>query len=199
MTAALPLPGRLDEKHDWTVDDLASLPRDLRYELIDGRLIVPSPTGIHQDIGVEVMLALRAHCPAEFMPVVDVSLRVNHRNEPRPDVVVIDRRHVNVSPVPIEAVLLAVEVISPDSTIRDLHTKPKVFARAGLPSYWVVDPFHNAGVVLAEFRLADDGQYELLTETEKVFTTEVPYPVTIDLPALTARRQEILDFAPPEG
>jgi hypothetical protein len=38
----------LPDRQDWTVDDLASLPEDLRYELIDGRLILPSPTAIHQ-------------------------------------------------------------------------------------------------------------------------------------------------------
>jgi Uma2 family endonuclease len=197
VTAALSL-SELQDKQDWTVDDLASLPKDLRYELIDGRLVLPSPTGIHQHIGVEVLLALRAHCPPELMPVVDLSLKVDFRNEPRPDVVVISRKMANVSPVPIEAAVLAVEVISPDSTVRDLHTKPKVLAAAGLPSYWVIDPFHDAGVVLVEFRLGDDGQYALLTETEKAFATEVPYPVRIDLPALTAWRREILGSTPPE-
>jgi hypothetical protein len=34
MTAALNLPDR----QDWTVDDLADLPKDLRYELVNGRL-----------------------------------------------------------------------------------------------------------------------------------------------------------------
>jgi len=32
VTAALAAPDLLDEKQDWTVDDLASLPRDLRDE-----------------------------------------------------------------------------------------------------------------------------------------------------------------------
>jgi hypothetical protein len=40
LTAALNLP----DKQDWTVDDLASFPKDLRYELIDGRLILPCPS-----------------------------------------------------------------------------------------------------------------------------------------------------------
>ncbi len=44
MTAALHLPDLLRDKQDWTVDDLASLPDDLHYELIDGRLLLPSPT-----------------------------------------------------------------------------------------------------------------------------------------------------------
>jgi Uma2 family endonuclease len=194
MTAAPHLPDELVAKQEWTVDDLASLPKDLRYELIDGRLILPSPTNVHNDIGWEVILALKVNCPRRLSATYDMSLKINPRNEPRPDVVVIERRYGNVSPVPVSAALLAVEIISPDSNVRDLHTKPKVYAKAGLPSYWVIDPFHEAGIVLAEFRLGDAGQYELLTETAKIFTTDVPVPVTLDLPALTAMRQETLDF-----
>jgi hypothetical protein len=59
MTAALKLPSLLDEKQDWTVDDLASLPKDLRYELIDGRLILPSPTYFHQEICYQLATMLR--------------------------------------------------------------------------------------------------------------------------------------------
>src|SRR3954447_26788895 len=97
MTAALELssllhePNLLDEKQDWTVDDLASLPEDLRYELIDGRLILPSPTFMHQEICLELVLMLRPNCPPTHGPVFDLSLEVDRRNEPRPDVVVMRR------------------------------------------------------------------------------------------------------------
>ena len=199
MTAALKLPSLLDEKQDWTVDDLASLPKDLRYELIDGRLIVsPSPTPLHQDLAVRLLLALEATCPPDLMVATDCSLRIDARREPRPDVVVIDRKSVNVSPVPVEAAVLAIEVVSPDSTIRDLHSKPQMLATAGLPHYWVLDPFHTEGIVLAVFRLGENGQYSLLTETGQVFSTDVPFPVTIDLPALDARRRMLLGDTRPQ-
>ncbi|WP_431942130.1 hypothetical protein [Micromonospora marina] len=67
MTAAPILPGR----HEWTVDDLGELPKDLPYELINGRLIVPSPTALHQEICVELLLALRVNCPPEFLVGID--------------------------------------------------------------------------------------------------------------------------------
>ena len=56
MTAAPILP----ERHEWTVDDLGDLPKDLPYELINGRLIVPSPTAVHQDSVSDLLLALRS-------------------------------------------------------------------------------------------------------------------------------------------
>ncbi|GGM36749.1 hypothetical protein GCM10011608_21730 [Micromonospora sonchi] len=46
MTVAPILP----ERSEWTVDDLGDLPKDLPYELINGRLIVPSPTALYQDL-----------------------------------------------------------------------------------------------------------------------------------------------------
>lgn len=188
MTAALNLP----DKQEWTVDDLASLPKDLRYELIDGRLIWPSPTAIHQDIALEVLLALRAHCPPDLLVVHDLSLKVDYRNEPRPDVVVIRPHHADVTPLPVGDAVLAVEVVSTWSLIRDMYAKATVYAGAGVGSYWVIQPIGDA-TVLTEFRPGDNRVYEIFRSTDKIFTTDLPYVVTIDLPGLTARRKAILE------
>jgi len=190
MTAALQLPSLLDEKQDWTVDDLASLPQDLRYELIDGRLILPSPTGLHQDICIELALMLRPHCPPTHKPIFDVSLKVNRRNEPRPDVVVMLKAYGMRTPVPIDGALLLIEVVSPTSHLRDMHAKAKLFASVGVKHYWVVDPTFEGGVTLTEFGIGANGEYDIVTSTNKVFTTDLPYPITIDVPALTALRDE---------
>jgi Uma2 family endonuclease len=191
MTTALDLP----DKQDWTVDDLASLPKDLRYELIDGRLLLPSPTAIHQDIGVRVLLALEVGCPPDLKVFVDLSLKVDHRNEPRPDVVVVRPGRLDVTPLPIEDAVLAVDVISPGSHFRDMYAKAKVYAAAGVASYWVIDPLFEDGMVLSEFRPSPNGDYELVSSTNQIFTTDVPFPVTIDLPALTERRRAMMGGA----
>jgi Uma2 family endonuclease len=183
-------PSELDEKHDWTVDDLANLPEDLRYELIDGRLILPSPTGFHQDVCVELSLMLRPHCPPSHKPIIDLSLEVDWRNEPRPDVVVVRKAYGLRSPAPVDGALVVVEVVSPTSRFRDMHAKWKVYAANRVLTYLVVDPSFEGGVVLTEFRLGDNGQYDTITSTNKVFTTDTPYPITIDVPALTALRDE---------
>jgi hypothetical protein len=170
MTAALSLSELRDltDRHDWTVDDLASLPKDLLYELIDGRL--------------------RAGCPPGFAPVPDYSLKINYRNEPRPDVVVVKVGNLHRSPVPVEDALLAIEVVSPTSHFRDMYAKARTYAAAGVAHYWVIDPLFPDGVVLSRYRPGADGAYEMVGSTSGVFTTEVPFPVTIDLPALTAQR-----------
>ncbi|MBY8870929.1 Uma2 family endonuclease [Micromonospora sp. PLK6-60] len=187
MTAAPILP----ERHEWTVDDLGDLPKDLPYELINGRLIVPSPTALHQDLCVELLLALRINCPPEFLVSIDLSMRVDPRNEPRPDVVVIRRKHAGRSPVPVEDALLAVEVVSPTSTFRDMYDKAKVYAHANVRSYWVVDPLQEK-VALTEYALGASRDYDQLANTEDLFVTETPWKVSVDLPALTARRDALL-------
>ena len=93
--------------------------------------------------------------------------------------------------MPVEDTILAVEIISPDSHIRDNYTKRKIYAAAGVGSYWVIDPSFDEGVVLTEYVLSDGPVYEMINTTDKVFTTQVPYSVTIDLPALTAERDAV--------
>ncbi|MFF0155625.1 Uma2 family endonuclease [Micromonospora sp. NPDC005203] len=187
MTAAPILP----ERHEWTVDDLGELPKDLPYELINGRLIVPSPTALHQDFCVRLLLAVEVNCPPEYLVSFDLSMRVDRRNEPRPDVVVIRRKHAGQSPVPVEDALLAVEVVSPTSSFRDMYDKAKVYAHAGIRSYWVVDPFQER-VTLTEYSLGSNREYEQVAHTEDLFVTEQPWKVSVDLPALTSRKNNLL-------
>lgn len=191
MTLAPTLPDR----DDWTVDDLAQLPPDLRYELINGRLIVlPSPVLMHQELCFQLATLLRQDCPRGLLPAIDLSLKVDRRNEPRPDVVVVDPARGRRSPLPIEDALLVAEVVSPTSTTRDLRDKVKLYARAGVRAYWVIQP-HRDRLVLTE-RTLSGGVYRVAAETDGVFVTDVPWKVTIDLPALMDHCVEL--FGPPE-
>ena len=185
MTAALKL--ELQEKQDWTVDDLASLPKDLRYELINGRLILPSPTPFHQFLGNRIASALEAGWSEEFFISTDQSMAISSRNEPRPDVVVIRAEGANRTPVQSADIVLAVEVISPDSSIRDRRDKAKLYAEEGIPAFWVIDPLAPK-VTFCEFLLGDDGRYHRNLETDGLITIDRPWETTLDLPEWTLRR-----------
>ncbi len=188
----------MPRRQEWTVDDLAELPANYRYELVNGRLIVPSPTALHQDLMIDVALALRVGCMPEYLVSVDQSLKVNQRNEPRPDVVVIRAERANRSPVPVTDAILVVEIISPDSTFRDMYEKAHVYARADVPTYWVIDPLHER-FTLTEMLLGANCEYELGVHTSDVFATDRPWKVTLDLPALTARRGAVLEAGSSNG
>jgi Uma2 family endonuclease len=190
MTAALSLP----ERREWTVDDLSELPADLPYELINGRLVVPSPTPAHQDLGGEVWLAVRANCPPEYVVSMDQSLMVNSRNEPRPDVVAVRVEHYGRTPVPIEDAVLAIEILSEHSHWRDTVEKAVLYAKAGIATYWVIDQLGEDGISLTELVLEPErAAYRINGVTTSVVTVTEPWPITLDLPALTARRAAILE------
>ena len=186
----------LPERREWTVDDLGELPKDLPYELINGRLIAPSPTALHQFICARVTFALEANCPADYFVSMDQSLALDRHNEPRPDVVVIRVEQANRSPVPVQDAILAVEVISPESTIRDRHEKVRLYAAAGVAAYWVIDPLREK-VTLTELLLGAKGEHEPSVETDGLVTIDRPWRVTLDLPAWTERRREVLGRAKP--
>jgi Uma2 family endonuclease len=188
MTAALSLP----QREVWTVENLAELPPDLPFELVNGRLILVSPGFIHQFLCGEVFVALRHRCPQHLAPVLDLSLDVGRYSEPRPDVVVMDTSHVDQHPPPVEDAVLAVEVVSKDSKVRDVYDKAGMYAAAGVKHYWVIDPLGDK-ISLAEHVLeSNPRRYAIARQTTDVLTTEEPYPITIDLPALTARRDAFL-------
>jgi len=179
-------PSYLD-RTEWTVDDLKDLPEDLNYELVNGRLILPSPTFTHQEIAIRIKLALDEHCPETHVVSTDQSIAIDNENEPRPDVVVMPVEHIDVSPVPVAGSLLAVEVVSASQTVREMVDKANAYATAEIPYYWIIDS-HDEQLSLTELVLNPaTGRYEVGDATIGVFKTELPFPVTIDLPALSTR------------
>jgi Uma2 family endonuclease len=75
--------------------------------------------------------------------------------------------------------LLAVEVISPTSRLRDASLRKAVYARLCAPSYWLVDP--NPGKPsLTVFELAD-GDYQQIAHVtgSQSWTASQPFPVRV--------------------
>jgi Uma2 family endonuclease len=183
---------RPSSSRGFTTADLHALPDDgLRYELIDGSLEVsPSATTVHNAIARWIANLIEDANPGdEFAVGTDQSATVDEHSEPRPDVVVLRAEHVSESPFPIRDVALVVEVVSPSSALRDTETKRALYARAGVPAYWIVVADEDKETIaLAELRLGADATYEFVTHyTTGVFTTAHPWPVTIDLPAMAER------------
>jgi Uma2 family endonuclease len=194
MTAAPHLPPELARRTDWTVDDLADLPPDLNYELITGRLILPSPTLFHQDICRIVANAIDVNCPPDYAVSFGLSIAIDRRNEPRPDVAVVPVRYAGVSPVPFDGAQLVVEVISQSQTFRDMVDKERAYARARIPTYWIIEPT-SGQISLIERLLNPDGEYHYGEATSEVYTTDRPWKVTLDLPGLSARHKAMREHA----
>lgn len=85
-------------------------------------------------------------------------------------------------------VVLAVEVISPGSRTLDLHRKPVEYAEAGIPHYWVVDLEPPApSIAVYHLGAPGDGYIEAPAVAGELVTAE-PFPLRIDIAALTVPR-----------
>ena len=115
-----------------------------QYEVVEGIPVVnPAPNVRHQVASVRLASLLLAAAPAPLVVMaspVDWVLQAERPAHIRqPDIVVVhpdqlDRRAIRGVP------LLVVEILSPSSVERDVVTKRRVYARAGCPHYWLVDP-----------------------------------------------------------
>jgi Uma2 family endonuclease len=181
MTAVMTLPwGR-----PLTADDYFALetPDDgRRYELLDGVLVVsPSPVVAHQWVSTQLVRALANACPSDLRVFhAPLDLRLSDDTVVQPDLIVVpatDALARRLSGIPV----LAVEILS-DSTRRyDLLLKRSRYERAGIPSYWLVDP-GTSEITVCE--LAEEGTYaEVARETleERPLTVRRPFPVTLRL------------------
>ncbi|MFT4187686.1 MAG: Uma2 family endonuclease [Aeromicrobium sp.] len=167
------LPGR------WTVEMRNELPDDgRRYEVIDGVLYVnAAPRPRHQI--VQLMLAARLLSAAPqglWVLTAPTDVVLSPDDVVQPDVLVAPKRVFGELNLPTGP-MLAAEVASPSTYLHDLNTKKDRYERAGVPSYWIVDPNR---LTLTVFELVD-GRYELVAEvgSDESWTAERPFPVTI--------------------
>ena len=144
-----------------TYRDYEALPNDgRRYEIHDGELsVTAAPGSRHQILSMRLAAALHFHVEARGLGVVvtapfDVILANTSIVEPDIVYVATDRR-AQISERGFEgAPTLVVEILSPSTTRIDRHTKMQLYARHGIPWYWIVDPDNR---VVEVYRLADGG------------------------------------------
>jgi Uma2 family endonuclease len=128
-----------------TYEDLLAFPDDnLRRELINGKLFVsPSPKTRHQRISVRLTLALGNFLETHgggtvFHAPLDIVFTSRDVVEPDLMVILDDQREIltetNVQGVPG----LVIEILSEPRM--DCVRKRHLYARVGVPEYWIVDP-----------------------------------------------------------
>lgn len=144
-----------------TYREYAELPNDgRRYELVEGDLLVnPAPTTIHQRVSrrLQQILMQQLEEPgiAEvFNAPTDVIL--SDTNVVQPDLAIVRSARKAISERGIEGPPdVIVEILSPSNSGHDELFKKLLYAKMGVPEYWVVDPVH--GLVTA-YHL-DGGRY----------------------------------------
>ena len=145
--------------------DLERAPEDgRRYELYDGEVfVVPAPLPKHQIVQHTVTDLLRdyARDVGGFAVGSPIDIVFSEYDVLQPDVIYFsaDRAHfVDVEHVIRHAPDLCVEVLSPSTEATDRGKKMQMFARYGVPEYWIVD---TASETLEVYELRS-GAYELV-------------------------------------
>lgn len=100
------------------------------------------------------------------------SVRPGDQVVARPDVLVARDEDLTATGLPV-APMLAVEVVSEISTIKDLYLQKALYRRMGVPSYWIIDP-RRPSLTVFEF---DEQIAEVLGG--KAFEATQPFPVRV--------------------
>jgi Uma2 family endonuclease len=171
----------------YTVDDLFTLP-DLppHTELIDGSLVFVSAQRDFHTVTTDLLVTgLRRTAPPEMRVRREMTVVLNDRNAPEPDLCVVDARVVDgeSSRYRAEDVVLVVEVVSPESESRDRETKPLKYARAGIPHFWLVERAGSDHHPVVHMYVLDlpTRAYGLTGIHHEQLKTTVPFDIDIDI------------------
>ncbi len=162
-------------------DDFVLFPDDgLRHEIIDGaHYVTPSPNLRHQELVGRLYLSLGAVLEDRpdkgrlFLSPFDVVFSFHDVVEP--DLVFVAPNQLdiltakNIQGTPA----LVIEILSPSTWKRDREVKRRLYERAGVREYWLVDPDLNAVTV---HRRTADGAFPVVAHltADRQHTLETP-------------------------
>ncbi|MEV6125718.1 Uma2 family endonuclease [Streptomyces violaceusniger] len=170
----------------FTADHLDRIPELPRHtELIDGSLVFAGRQRAFHSLAVYLLnTALRQWAPKSLRVCRDMTVTLDRRNRPEPDLSVLRAEAVSAegheTGYGAADVVLVVEVVSPESESRDRKRKPQLYAEAGIPHFWLVEHGEGRRPVVQVF--------ELNTVTRTYVPTgiyheriKLPVPFTIDI------------------
>jgi Uma2 family endonuclease len=156
-------------KRPATIEDLMNMPDDgNKYELVDGEIVV-SPAGMrHSEVAIKIahliMKFLDEH-PIGKVYTTDVGILFPNGNLRSPDVTFVTNAKLpeGRSPEGFGAVIpdLAVEVLSPRDSLKQLGKRIGEFLENGVPLVWLIDPRRESVTV-----------YRSLTDTQQLTSAE---------------------------
>jgi Uma2 family endonuclease len=168
----------VEPKRLLTYEDFLAFPDDVvRREIVQGEVLVtPAPSIRHQELIVRLCHALeeriRTHGGGRvFVSRLDV--RLSEHDIVEPDVIFVaeDRLDIIQEKYMLGAPSLLIEVVSDPRT--DRVRKRDLYARAGVPEYWIVDPDADR----VEVRRLEGGRYrkpEILESGDTLTTVLLP-------------------------
>ncbi|MEV6214089.1 Uma2 family endonuclease [Nocardia sp. NPDC051833] len=170
------------------LDRLTGLPP--HTELIDGSLVFVSPQmKFHMRVIRFLDTELNRQAPELFEVCREMTVTIGPRQRPEPDVMIVDvaaDTGLEQTTYLPHDVVLAIEVVSPDSVIRDRKRKPVLYADAGIPHFWRVENVDGRAVVYVFELDPATGQYAPTGIYHDTLELTLPFPITLDLAEATA-------------
>jgi Uma2 family endonuclease len=195
MTAA-PMPEVPDmpRKRPWfmppaegfAAEDLDRIPELPRHtELIDGSLVFVSPQANFHMMAISLLESvLRRLVPPDLRVRREMTVTLGKRQRPEPDLMLVrgessrDPEQTTYQPADV---VLAVEVVSPDSEVRDRERKPQLYAAAGIPHFWRVENTGGRPTVYVYELDPATKAYTLTGIHHDLLKLTVPFDIDIDL------------------
>jgi len=126
---------------DLDVDDLASLPKEYRYELHNGSLVIMTPSIYWHKWMARRLVEM--FCAVGLEALQETGIRGDRPRDNRvPDVGVLNSDLAEVAEdanLPGSVFRLIVEIVSANSGNGEYTEKAQWYAERGIPEYWVVD------------------------------------------------------------
>jgi Uma2 family endonuclease len=142
------------------------LGEDDHVELIEGVIVEVSPQSeMHAQVIQRLERVLHRSLGDEYAIRCQLPLRLGERSEPEPDLAVLRAQDARSHREPPSRALLIVEVAG-ESLRKDRDAKGNLYARFGIPEYWIVDL--EARAVEIHRDPGPDGQYQALTTVPTV-------------------------------
>jgi Uma2 family endonuclease len=153
-----------------TIDDLLRCPQDGRkYELVDGEIVVSAVGFRHAQIIVNIVHIIATFLEASPIGVVladNLGINLPNGNLRSPDVTFARNDKVPVGEAAHGFAQfipdLAVEVLSPYDSLKEVGEKIGEFLECGVPVVWLVDPEHETVTV-----------YHSLSKTEQLSSKDI--------------------------
>jgi Uma2 family endonuclease len=194
----MPIYGR--EVPDWPVppvggyfaedlDRMHDLPP--HTELIDGSLVFRSPQAMFHMLVVSFLeRELVDRAPEQVEVCREMTVTLGERQRPEPDIMLVQSEAdtgLDQTTYKPEDVVLVVEVVSPDSVVRDRQRKPQLYAQARIPHLWRIENVDGRAVVYVYELDPAGAAYSPVGIFHDRLRLSVPFDIDLDLAAAVLR------------
>lgn len=189
--------GRLPATHDISPTDYApprvawedyvrwALASESPSEWVDGEIVEIMPPNVRHQFLVRFLFKLMDRIAGSLRSgevMFEVQMRLRRRPSGRtPDIIFVANEHLDrLRLTSLEGPAdIAVEVVSPDSEVRDRREKYLEYEAAGIPEYWLIDDLRREANF---FTLGADGLYQAaVIDEDGTYTSTVLPGLRLDV------------------